>query len=51
MSVNTAHTNEAGGAVAVSQSVADNGLYRAVDSLPEEMRDMRMELRYLGDEN
>lgn len=32
--------------------MGDSGeLYRAVDSLPEEIRDMRMKLRCLGDEN
>lgn len=44
-------TNDVG-AVAAVYSVTDNGgLHRAVDRLTEEMRDMRMELRRLGDEN
>lgn len=52
MTVNAAYGNNDGGAVAAVHSVTDNGgLYRAVDKLTEEMRDMRMELRRLGDEN
>lgn len=47
----TGSTND-GGAVAAVYSVTDNGeLHRAVDRLTEEMRDMRMEMRYLSDEN
>ncbi|ROL52847.1 hypothetical protein DPX16_8410 [Anabarilius grahami] len=52
MPVNAAYGNNDGGAVAAVHSVTDNGgLYRAVDRLTEEMRDMRMELMRLGDEN
>ncbi len=52
MTVNAAGSTNDGGAVAAVYSVTDNGgLHRAVDRLTEEMRDMRMELRHLGDEN
>ncbi len=52
MTVNAAGSTNDGGAVAAVYSVTDNGgLHRAVDRLTEEMRDMRMELRRLGDEN
>ncbi|KAK3506251.1 hypothetical protein QTP70_033602, partial [Hemibagrus guttatus] len=52
MPVNAAYGNSEGGAVAAVHSVTDNeGLYRAVDRLTEEMRDMRIELMRLGDEN
>ncbi|KAK3568728.1 hypothetical protein QTP86_014757, partial [Hemibagrus guttatus] len=52
MPVNAAYGNSEGGAVAAVHSVTDNGgLYRAVDRLTEEMRDMRMELMRLGDKN
>lgn len=38
--------------MAAVHSVTDNGgLYKEVDRLTEEMRDMRMELMRLGDEN
>ncbi|KAL0151983.1 hypothetical protein M9458_052701 [Cirrhinus mrigala] len=52
MAVDAAGSANDGGAVAAVYSVTDNGgLYSAVIQLTEEMRDMRMELRRLGDEN
>ncbi len=52
MTVNAAGSTNDGGAVAAVYSVTDNGgLHRAVNRLTEKMRDMRMELRCLGDEN
>lgn len=54
MAVNAAHSDGDEGAVAAinSGSGRDNaGLYRAVERLADEMRDMRIQLRRLGDEN
>lgn len=52
MTVNAAHSVSEEGAVAAVHSGKDNfGLYRAVDKLAEEMKEIRMELRRLGEEN
>lgn len=51
MAVGAASASDGGAVAAVYSVTDDGGLDRAVDRLTEEMRDMRMELRRLGDEN
>lgn len=52
MTGNAAHSSSEEGAVlAVNLGKYNVGLYREMDKLAEEMKEIRMELRCLGEEN